>query len=87
MLIAAEEFGVNAANAKDMAGVSKNPEVRRILGAEELQRRASLGLDPAWAVNVIASVGNYGEIFERHLVRAQRSGSRAVSTRNGRMAG
>jgi general L-amino acid transport system substrate-binding protein len=67
VLIAAEEFGVTAANAKDMAGASKNPEVRRMLGAEELQGRASLGLDPAWAVNVIAGVGNYGEIFERHL--------------------
>jgi len=66
-LIAAEEFGVTAANAKDMAGTSKNPEVRRMLGAEELQGRASLGLDPAWAVNVVAGVGNYGEIFERHL--------------------
>jgi len=67
VLIAAEEFGVTAANAKDMAGASKNPEVRRMLGAEELQGRASLGLDPAWAVKVIAGVGNYGEIFERHL--------------------
>jgi general L-amino acid transport system substrate-binding protein len=67
VLIAAEEFGVTAANAKDMAGASKNPEVRRMLGAEELQGRASLGLDPTWAVKVIAGVGNYGEIFERHL--------------------
>lgn len=66
-LIAAEEFGVTAANAKDMADASKNPEVRRLLGAEELQGRAALGLDRAWAVNVIIGVGNYGEIFERHL--------------------
>jgi general L-amino acid transport system substrate-binding protein len=28
---------------------------------------AMLGLEPNWAVNVISAVGNYGEIFERHL--------------------
>ncbi|MBT6285301.1 MAG: amino acid ABC transporter substrate-binding protein [Rhodospirillaceae bacterium] len=66
-LIAAEEFGVTAANVKSMAGSSKNPEVRRLLGAEELQGRAALGLKARWAVDVISGVGNYGEIFERHL--------------------
>ena len=27
----------------------------------------SLGLDEKWAYNAIKSVGNYGEIFEKHL--------------------
>jgi general L-amino acid transport system substrate-binding protein len=26
-----------------------------------------LGLDNAWGVNVIRAVGNYGEVFDRHL--------------------
>lgn len=66
-LIAAEEFGVTAANVKKLAGTATNPEVRRLLGAEELQGRAALGLAPDWAVSVIAQVGNYGEIFARNL--------------------
>ena len=29
---------------------------------------ASLGFsDPEWAANVIAAVGNYGEIYDRHI--------------------
>ena len=27
----------------------------------------ALGLDEAWAANVIRAVGNYGEIFERNV--------------------
>jgi len=26
-----------------------------------------LGLDPSWALNVVAQVGNYGESFQRNL--------------------
>ena len=49
----------------------------RLHGAEAVQARpesallgtegdlgAMIGLDPAWAKNAIAAVGNYGEIFE-----------------------
>ncbi|MDA0662114.1 MAG: amino acid ABC transporter substrate-binding protein [Proteobacteria bacterium] len=66
-LIAAEEFGVTSANANRMAAEATNPEVRRLLGTEELQGRAALGLSPGWAVSVITEVGNFGEIFERNL--------------------
>ncbi|MEK9646959.1 MAG: amino acid ABC transporter substrate-binding protein, partial [Alphaproteobacteria bacterium] len=34
---------------------------------EELQGRASLGLAPDWAIKLISQVGNYGEIFAKHL--------------------
>ena len=27
----------------------------------------ALGLDEAWAANVIRAVGNYGEVFERNV--------------------
>jgi general L-amino acid transport system substrate-binding protein len=66
-LIAAEEFGVTSANVKKMATTSNAPEIRRLLGTDELQGRAALGLAPDWAVSVIAQVGNFGEIFERNL--------------------
>ena len=33
-LVAAEEYGVTAANADELAGSSENPEIRRLLGTE-----------------------------------------------------
>jgi len=66
-LIAAEEFDITSANVKKLAAASNAPEIRRLLGSDELQGRAALGLAPDWAVNVIGQVGNFGEIFERNL--------------------
>jgi general L-amino acid transport system substrate-binding protein len=64
-LIAAEELGVTAANVDSMK-VSGNPEVRRFLGADnDFGRR--LGLSDDWTYRMIKQVGNYGEMFERHL--------------------
>jgi general L-amino acid transport system substrate-binding protein len=66
-MIAAEEFGVDSGNVKKMAASTDTPEVARLLGKDELQGRAALGLTPGWAVAVISQVGNYGEIFARNL--------------------
>ncbi len=66
-MIAAEEMGVTSKNVKQMAAGTKNPEINRLLGKEELQGRQALGLSKDWAVNVIAQAGNYGESFETHL--------------------
>ncbi|NQV55252.1 MAG: transporter substrate-binding domain-containing protein, partial [Rhodospirillales bacterium] len=66
-MITAEEFGITSKNVKSMTANSKNPEVKRLLGTEELQGRKSLGLSSDWAVNIIAQVGNYGEVFEANL--------------------
>ena len=65
-MIVAEELGVTAANAGEMASTSKNPEVLRLLGAEG-DMGAQLGLPADWAKNIITQVGNYGESFERNL--------------------
>ena len=65
-LIQAEELGVTSANAEEMRRTSQNPEVRRLLGADPLLGNA-LKLDPAWALNAIRAIGNYGELFERTL--------------------
>jgi general L-amino acid transport system substrate-binding protein len=66
-LIAAEEMGDTSANVKSMANGTKNPEINRLLGKENLQGRQAMGLSADWAVQAISQVGNYGEIFERNL--------------------
>ena len=60
----AEEHGITKANVATFE--STNPEVRRFLGVEG-GMGAKLGLAEDWAVNVIAAVGNYGEIYAEHL--------------------
>ena len=65
-LIIAEEKGISAANVADMAKGTNDPEINRLLGNEG-EYGAMMGLDKNWAVKVLASVGNYGEIFEEHI--------------------
>jgi general L-amino acid transport system substrate-binding protein len=60
-LVAAEEYGVTAANAEEQAS-SENPEIRRLLGTEG-DLGPMLGLDADWAKRAIMANGNYGEIF------------------------
>jgi general L-amino acid transport system substrate-binding protein len=63
--IQAEEYGITQDNIDEFLN-SDNPEIRRFLGLEgELGQ--GLGLDKDFVVNVIKAVGNYGEIFDRHL--------------------
>lgn len=64
-LILAEELGVTQANAEAMLE-SPNPDIRRLLGVTG-DFGLSMSLDRRWAYNAIRAVGNYGEIFERHL--------------------
>jgi general L-amino acid transport system substrate-binding protein len=62
--VQAEASGVTQANVKAQLA-SEDPVVQRLLGVDWATSRA-LGL-PAkdWAAQVIAAVGNYGEIYER----------------------
>jgi general L-amino acid transport system substrate-binding protein len=64
-LIQAEELGVTSQNAEAMKA-SPNPDIRRLLGVDPVLGNG-LKLDPAWALNAIRAIGNYGELFERHL--------------------
>jgi general L-amino acid transport system substrate-binding protein len=64
-MINAEELGVTSANVAEMAK-SGNPDVRRLLGVTPGNGKA-LGLDEAWAYNVIKTVGNYAEVYERNV--------------------
>jgi len=64
-LLTAEEDGITQANVDQMLK-SDNPEIKRVLGVEG-KFGESLGLSNAWVVQIIKSVGNYGEMFERNV--------------------
>ena len=64
-LLVAEERGVTAANAEEKRG-ENDPTVQRLLGVQGDLGRA-LGVENAWAAAAIRAVGNYGEMFDRHL--------------------
>jgi len=64
-LIQAEESGITRANVTEM-GKSQDPVVQRVLGTWKGYAQY-LGLRDGWAADVIRTVGNYGEIYERDL--------------------
>jgi general L-amino acid transport system substrate-binding protein len=64
-MIQAEESGITKANVDDMLK-SDDPAIKRMLGVTPGMGKA-LGLDEKWAYNAVKMVGNYGEIFDRHL--------------------
>ena len=65
-MIDGEELGVTSKNVETLVKESKDPKVRRLIGAEG-KFGANLGLDEGWAARIIKQVGNYGESFERNL--------------------
>ena len=67
VMVEAEEIGLTRDNVEQMRS-SQDPNIQRILGATPGFGKA-LGLEEAWAFNVIRQVGNYGESFDRHLGR------------------
>ena len=64
-LMEAEEKDITQKNVDDMAK-SDDPSIKRMLGVTPGMGKA-LGLDEKWAYNEIKAVGNYGEMFDRHL--------------------
>ena len=64
-MIDAEELGVTSGNVAEKVK-NGNPDVRRLLGVTPGNGKA-LGLDEAWAYNVVKTVGNYGEVYERNV--------------------
>ena len=64
--LAAEELGITQANVAELAKGTNNPEINRMLGSEG-NLGAMLGLQKDWVAKAISSVGNYSEIFERHI--------------------
>ena len=66
VLINAEELGVNSQNVEEMKA-SENAEIRRLLGVEGAFGQEDLGLATDFAANVIKTIGNYGEIYDRYM--------------------
>ena len=65
--IIADEKGITSDNVAEMAADPPDAEAGRLLGGEgELQ--TAMGLAPDAFYQVIRQVGNYNDIFERHLV-------------------
>jgi general L-amino acid transport system substrate-binding protein len=66
-MIQAEELGIGQANVDEFL-TSDDVTVQRLLGTHaEEDIGAKLGLTKDWAYNVIKLVGNYGDVYERHL--------------------
>lgn len=71
--IQAEEFGLTSANVDSIAASTTDVSILRFLGAEIESSDGSAVLDPSlglptdFAYQVVKQVGNYGEIFARHL--------------------
>lgn len=63
--VQAEEMGITRESIAELAA-STDPGIRRFLGLEP-GVTDGLGLDARWTYRVIERVGNYGEIYERHL--------------------
>jgi general L-amino acid transport system substrate-binding protein len=73
-LILAEELGVESTNVEQEAQNPSDPFIGALLGVPvEEGEEAGVGFDPGLAVeptfmqDVLLAVGNYGEIFDRHL--------------------
>ena len=69
-LIAGEEFDITTANVDDVrtsaAAPDGAPEVRRLLGLDG-DLGLKLGLTNDFAYNILKSVGNYEEVYNRNL--------------------
>ena len=63
--IQAEELGITKENV-DSFLKSEDPGIKRFLGVDPSLGEA-IGLDPKFAYNIIKTLGNYGEIFERSI--------------------
>jgi len=64
-LILAEAKGVSSATVAARRS-DPDPEIRRLLGGEG-ELGAALGLSNDWAARAVSQVGNYAEIYDRHL--------------------
>ncbi|GEK73374.1 MULTISPECIES: amino acid ABC transporter substrate-binding protein [Halomonas] len=61
-MVNAEELGVTSDNVDEMQQNPPNPQVARLLG-DDGNYGEQMGLENDWAYDIIAQVGNYGEVF------------------------
>jgi general L-amino acid transport system substrate-binding protein len=65
-LIYAEAYGITSANYAQVAA-GDNVKAKRLLGTEGSFGQETLGLSETFMQDVLRSVGNYGEIYDRNL--------------------
>jgi len=65
-MLNAEEFGITSENIDEFLN-SDNPEIQRLLGIGDNAAGSYLGIANDFMVTVIRQVGNYGEVYNRHL--------------------
>ena len=86
-MIEAEEFGLTKSNAKTTCALTSNPVVARLCGKEG-GTGAGLNLGESWSYDIVTMVGNYGDVYEKHVgentpVGLARAGSPNASYKNG----
>jgi general L-amino acid transport system substrate-binding protein len=62
-----KSWALRRPNVNTIGATTNNPEIKRFLGLEGQSWCLSLVSGNDWAKNIIAQVGNYGEIFERNI--------------------
>ncbi|NJL94406.1 MAG: amino acid ABC transporter substrate-binding protein [Anaerolineae bacterium] len=62
----AEEFGITQANLAEFDG-TEDVNIARFLGQDESNLGDLLGISNTFAADIIAAVGNYGEIYSRNI--------------------
>ncbi len=70
-MIIADEKGITQANVEDMvanADTMLDAEAKRLLGVDESELQSAMGLAPDAFMQVIWQVGNFNDVYERHLV-------------------
>ena len=86
-MIEAEEFGLTQSNAQTTCAMTSNPVVARLCGKEG-GTGAGLNLGDSWSYDIVTMVGNYGDVYEKHVgentpVGLARAGSPNASYKNG----
>ena len=86
-MIEAEEFGLSQSNAQTTCAMTSNPVVARLCGKEGATG-AGLNLGESWSYDIVTMVGNYGDVYEKHVgentpVGLARAGSPNASYKDG----
>ena len=86
-MIEAEEFGLSQSNVKTTCAMTSNPVVARLCGKEGATG-AGLNLGESWSYDIVSMVGNYGDVYEKHVgadtsVGLARAGSPNASYKDG----
>ena len=86
-MIEAEEFGLSQSNVQTTCAMTSNPVVARLCGTEGATG-AGLNLGESWSYDIVSMVGNYGDVYEKHVgadtsVGLARAGSPNASYKDG----